>query len=142
MSEIKDGDLYSYATIYVESHGFTVNTNHEFMYPVELSDWLGVELKVNPPGHHNNVSVRADQINTMTWDDRNRNGSSGYVMVYRSGKSEAEVLEMLRPQLQEHLLRRKAAYELLVTNADEMIELLNEPMAERDYLCSAAPGKK
>lgn len=135
-TEIKDGDLYSYATIHVESHGFMVRANHEFMYEIELSDWLGVELKVNPAGHHHNVSVRPDQINKMTWDDRNRNGSSGYVLVYRSGKSEAEVLEMLRPQLQEHLITRKKAYATLVLNADEMLAALDVPMPSGDYLCA------
>ena len=143
MPEIKDGDLYSYATISVESHGFMVRTNHEFMYPVETSDWLGVELKVNPPGHHNNVSVRPDQLNQIVWDDRNRNGSSGYVFVYRSGKSEAEVLEMIRPQLQEYLKRRKEAYRTLVLNADEMISQLDEQMPSGDYICATGfAGKK
>ena len=138
--EIKDGDLYSYATIYVETHGFIIRTNHDFMHEVQLSDWLGVELTGTHSSSTPNVSVPIGDVNKMVWDDRGRNPrTNAFIMVYRSGKTEFEVLEMIRPQLREHLQKLTAMYELLTANASEMAEVLVVPRTEADYLCSTSP---
>lgn len=145
MSDIKDGDLYSYATINVASHGFMIKTNDDFCYPVEVTDWKGVEVLSCSSGSSSNVVVPKDDIGKLVWDRRLTHDS--LVMVYRSGKSREQVLEMVRPQLREHLLLRKELYEMMTFNCGEMADVLTSgnlasELEEGHYLCSTAPGKK
>lgn len=128
--EIKDGDLFCYATIYVGTHGFMIRPNETFHREVELSEMFGVELKNTHSSKSPNVSCDVDKVEKMIRDDRSKDASS-FIMVYRAGKTAEEVVAMIQPQLKEHMLRLKKVYEALVKNTAEMIQVLEgEPVAE------------
>lgn len=131
--EIKDGDLFCYATISVQTHGFMVRANETFPRPVELSPMFGVELMQTAGRNSVNVSVHPDEVNKLVRDDRSKDGSS-FVMVYRAGKTAEEVHAMIQPQLKDHMLRLKKIYEVLVKNADEMISIL-EAGPTTEHIC-------
>lgn len=144
-TEIKDGDLYSYANVYVESHGFLIRTNEDFMYEVRVDPILGVELLIGTCESGTlNFHVQPSDIDKLIYDRRLDHVLRSHIMVYRSGKSKEEVLKMIQPQLREVLEQRRKAFEELVFNVEEMLIVVDENSTRftGDFLCSTVPGNK
>jgi len=143
---MKDGDLYSYANVYVESHGFLIRTNEDFMYEVLVDPILGLELQIGTGdgGYSLNFHVKPEDIDKLIYDQRGKDKYHAYMLVYRSGKSREEVLKLIQPQLREVLEKRLAAFEELVFNAQEMLIVVDERSTRftGDYLCSTVPGNE
>lgn len=150
---MKDGDLYSYATIDIASHGFNIKTNEDFMYEIKVSPvsefeakagllpYVELQIGTNDYGSMN-LRVQPEDIDRVIRDKRSQSFDS-FIMVYRAGpKSKEEIIDLIRRQLADILILRKGAYEILVKNAGEMIEtLLGWPRIEEgSYLCSTAPN--
>lgn len=132
-NKIKNGDLYCYATIDVSSHGFMIRTGEEFMHKIEICPLIGVELQGTSGRTTLNVSVNPESIDKMVWDERLKDGNS-FIMVYRAGKTVKEVLLMIHPQLKTHLTKRKAVYETLIKNVDEMLAVLDASVVT-EHIC-------
>ncbi len=149
MSKIKDDDLYSYATVSFESHGFIIQAHEDYMYKIKVDpigphrSTIGLELQIGTDGkgYSMNILVGAENIDVLIRDHRAPNRFNSYIMVYRSGKSEAEVFEMIRPQLRDVMLQHAVAYQLLTDNTNEMAYVLGlGPLDGGNYLCTTAPG--
>lgn len=143
MTKIKDGDLYSYATMHLEAYGFLIRTNEDFMYKVTLDDILGVELQIGSDGngYSLNIRVQPENIGKVISDPRGQSHSS-YILVYRSGKSREEILELIRPGIVELLEQRFKVYQELTANVSEMLDFARADKFDTDYLCSSHPQSK
>ena len=131
---LKNSDLYSYATIQIQSHGFMVRTNEEFMYEIDIDSICGMTLRVHAgPMNPKNPMIKPEDVDRMIWDERSKGGNS-FIMVYRSGKTKEEVLKLLHPQLKDHLAKRKAMYELLAKNAQSMLDVLDSNIIDQ-HIC-------
>ena len=134
--EIKEGDLYSYATLNVQSHGYTVKTNEEFYYEVELNNFPDVHMTLRVhAGNYNpdNISIKPENIDRLIWDPRSYDGCS-LVMVYRSGKTKEQVMNMIKPQLLNHMDIRYKGYLTLVNNAGLMREMIDRDFVDH-FIC-------
>lgn len=124
--------LYSYATILVLTHGFSVRTNREHTSEALINE-EGIELLVNmPPNHPYNVSVKPDELNKVVWDIRSKTGTN-FVMVYEHGLPEEEILAIIKPQLVELMQMFRKNYETLIKNVDAMITAVHDNKFE--YIC-------
>lgn len=144
--EIKNGDLYSYATVNVELHGYLIRAHEDYMYEVEVhpaTDWLHeqIELQIGSDGdgYSLNLKIKPEEIEQLIFDPRSKVISRSYILVYRSGKSKEAVAEMIKPQLAEVMEQRLEAFKLLVFNAQEMLDVLKSETPAEDYLCSTSP---
>ena len=144
--EIKNGDLYSYATVDVESHGYLIRAHEDYMYEVEVhpaTDWLHAEIELqigsDGNGYSLNLKIKPEEIGMLIFDPRSRGVSRSYIFVYRSGKTKEEVAELIRPQFTEVMEQRLDAFKILVFNAQEMLDVLKSEKPVDDYLCSTSP---
>lgn len=124
---MKEGKLYCYATAFAESHGFMVKTNREFEYPLEAETEKGFKLHGT-----NEVYLKPGQVNVFMEDPRLKHidRMSAFVMIYEAGKTDEEVIELIKPQLAEMLEMRAKVYELMAKNAREMLAACKEGKAE------------
>ena len=128
---MKNGDFYSYATVSVQSHGFMIQAGHDHHFRIEVNTIFNrpfVELK-NTRG----IAVIPEQINKLIWDTRLQQDGC-YLMVYKSGKTCEEVLEMINPQLVQIITNRKKDYETLASNSQKMIDALKSPHTS-EFIC-------
>lgn len=131
--QVQNGDKLSYATITIGSHGFDIRMNPLAHFEAELSS-VGVELlRIN--AQNNNIIIAPDEMEKMIFDPRAKGGSlQSFVVVFRSGKTEEEILNLIHPQLKMWVARYKAMYENLLANASEMLEVL-EKGPTKQHLC-------
>lgn len=132
-------DKYNYAIVNVDTHGFTVRTNHEARFASR------VELKESPYGNKlelidtNEVSISPDDVNVLVFD--RRPGSRSMIMVYKQGLTEQEVMGLLHPQVKNMLDQTIRMYALFEKNAEEMRAAV-ESTLPNDYFCPPGWGEK
>lgn len=132
---IRPGEMVSYATVMIQSHGFMVHANEKFSYPAIVSTGV-ITLEGTP----SELSIPETEFEKLIIDTRAVLRSGGnFVMVYRAGKTEAEVHDMLRPQIREWLKRHIKAYQTLADNANEMVESLDKGLIEHTCKPMAMP---
>jgi len=115
---MKQGDLYSYATISLQSHGFSIRTNRDFRYELVGNYMDGYVLNGTVD---NKVRVKPDESEVLRLDDRFPNDRSNYIMVYPADQSEEHITNTILRQLEVVIKQHVEVYQTLYENAKSML---------------------
>jgi len=115
---MKQGDLYSYATISLQSHGFSIRTNRDFRYELVGNYMDGFVLDGTVD---NKVHVKPDESEVLRIDDRFPKDRSNYIMVYPADQSEEHITNTILRQLEVVLKQHVEVYQTLYENAKSML---------------------
>lgn len=129
----KDGDLYCYAVVKINTHGFRVDPFEDHSSPVEFIPSSHPKLKDQIELlHTNNVAINVEDIDKLIPDAR-ANDVGTMIMVYRAGKTADQVLEMVKPQLRARIVQFQKMYQQLVDNCGEMISAIDDQMVTNHF---------
>ena len=115
---MKQGDLYSYANVSLQSHGFSIRTNRDFRYGLVGNYMDGFVLDGTVD---NKVKVKPDESEVLRLDDRFPNDRSNYIMVYPADQSEEHITNTILRQLEVVLKQHVEVYQTLFENAKSML---------------------
>ena len=116
---MQNHDMYSYAIITIDTHGFDIkaHTKYSFRAREKLGMENYFELNLFGPDDPQNPWFCMDEVDKVVRDRRNIHT---YLMFYKSGKSEQDVLELIYPQVLTLLRQYVVLYRVLADNAHEM----------------------
>jgi hypothetical protein len=127
---MKPGDLYSYANISLQSHGYSIRTNRDFSYELIGNYMEGFVLDGTVD---NKVKVKPDESEVLRLDDRFPNDRSNYIMVYPAGMPEEHITNTILRQLEAVLKQHVEVYQTLYENAKAMLAECSK--GKTDHLC-------
>ena len=133
---MNNGDFLSYATVQIQSHGFAIQTGTTHSFRAEIEDFEGGKCLItllNTKG----ISISGMEIDKLIWDTR-LSQDGVYLMVYKFGKTDEEVLAILQPQILDIMKKRKRMYDALSENAAEMCSVLSSSSSSsipRVHIC-------
>jgi len=137
---VQDDDKLSYASISIQSHGFDIRMNAHAFFPAEVSS-MGIELKHTGGERHQPIMIDLNEMEMMVFDNRDDVRQNSFVIVFKYGKTEEEILNLIHPQLKMWMGRFKKMYEMLLKNTDEMLAVLeNGPV--KQHLCPIEKEKE
>jgi hypothetical protein len=114
------GFEYSYASLYLETHGYILYTNHDTK-SVVAKEHFNPEKGIYLPLA--DVHIKVGDFMTLT-NITHKDRRVSWYMVYPFGLTEEQVLSILKPQVEKTLNMYIGMYETLVSNAKEMLNVV------------------